>query len=87
MASFLFETTLVLFETALFLFCIGSTLFEIGNYLFSMATIAIQTGSTTVDPYGMAGDFNAPAQTAKKSIAPSAKPKIEGKRVKEKRVM
>jgi len=52
-----------------------------------MATIAIRTGSTTVDPYGMVGDFNAPAQTAKKAIAPSAKPKIEGKRVKEKRVM
>ena len=32
-----------------------------------MATIAIRTGSTTVDPYGMVGDFNAPAQTAKKS--------------------
>ena len=52
-----------------------------------MATIAIQTGSTTVDPYGMVGDFNAPAQNAKKSIAPSAKTKIKGKRAKEKRVM
>ena len=50
-----------------------------------MTTIAIQTGSTTVDPYGMAGDFHAPAQNAKKSIAPSAKTKIKGKRAKEKR--
>ena len=32
-----------------------------------MATIALQTGSTTVNPYGMAGNFKAPAQTAKKS--------------------
>jgi len=32
-----------------------------------MATIAIQSGSTTVDPYGMVGDFSAPAQNAKKS--------------------
>ena len=32
-----------------------------------MATIAIRIGSTTVDPYGMAGDFNPPVQTAKKS--------------------
>jgi len=52
-----------------------------------MTTIAIRTGSTTVDPYGMAGDFHAPAQTAQKSIAQGAKTKIKSKRVKEKRVM
>jgi len=52
-----------------------------------MTTIAIRTGSTTVDPYGMVGDFNAPAQNAKKAIAQGAKTKIKSKRVKEKRVM
>jgi len=48
-----------------------------------MATIAIQTGSTTVDPYAMVDDFNAPAQNAKKAIAQGAKTKIKSKRVKE----